>query len=216
MLLLFVFFVGFAAILQVPGLQGADQDLSLLKLSIKTFNPWVVGFIGAAGLLTALVPGSMLLMSAATLLARNVYKPFAKSATDNQIMKLAKILVPVISLLSVYLTLNGGDTIVVLLLMGYSFVTQLFPALITSLMKNNFVTKQGAMVGIIVGELTVLYITVTSSTVGTLFPFLPQMVKELNVGIIALILNIVATVIVSLITQKAYVSVTKKEATELK
>ncbi|NHM30693.1 sodium:solute symporter family protein [Neobacillus terrae] len=215
MLLLFVFFVGFAAILQVKGLEGADQDLSLLKLSIKTFDPWVVGFIGAAGLLTALVPGSMLLMSAATLLARNVYKPFAKNATDNQIMKLAKYLVPVISLLSVYLTLNGGNTIVVLLLMGYSFVTQLFPALIASLMKNNFVTKQGAMVGIIVGELTVLYVTITSSTVGTLFPSLPQMVKDLNVGIIALILNIVAMTIVSVVTQKYSIPLAKKEATDL-
>jgi SSS family solute:Na+ symporter len=211
LLLLFVFFVGFAAILQVPGLEGADQDLSLLLLAIKTFDPWVVGLIGAAGLLTALVPGSMLLMSASTLLARNVYKPFAKSATDNQIMRLAKLLVPAIALLSVFLTLNGGDTIVMLLLMGYSFVTQLFPALIASLMKNNFVTKQGAMVGIVVGELTVLYVTITSSTIGTLFPALPQIVKELNVGIIALILNTVAMVIVSLVTYKSQLQLLKRK-----
>ena len=58
LILLFVFFVGFAAILQVPGLKGPDVDLALFKLSAKTFDPWVVGVIGAAGVLTALVPGS--------------------------------------------------------------------------------------------------------------------------------------------------------------
>ena len=53
LILLFVFFSGFAAILKVPGLTGADIDLSLFKLSIQTFDPWFVGVIGAAGVLTA-------------------------------------------------------------------------------------------------------------------------------------------------------------------
>ncbi|KPD00352.1 putative symporter YodF [Geobacillus sp. BCO2] len=66
LVLLFVFFVGFAAILQVPGLEGSDADLALLKLSVQTFDPWVVGLIGAAGLLTAMVPGSMILMTTST------------------------------------------------------------------------------------------------------------------------------------------------------
>src|SRR5271170_2069227 len=57
LILLFVFLVGFAAILQVPDLKGTDVDLALFKLSVKTFDPWLVGLIGAAGVLTALVPG---------------------------------------------------------------------------------------------------------------------------------------------------------------
>ena len=74
LVLLFVIFTGFAAILQVPGLKGADTDLALLKLSVKTFDPWFVGLIGSAGILTALVPGSMILMASSTLFAKNVYK----------------------------------------------------------------------------------------------------------------------------------------------
>ncbi|WP_026574215.1 sodium:solute symporter family protein [Bacillus sp. UNC438CL73TsuS30] len=215
LLVLFVFFVGFAAIQQVPGLQGSDQDLSLLKLSIMSFNPFIVGLIGAAGLLTALVPGSMLLMAAATSLANNVYKPFAKNATDKRIIKLAKILVPVIALISVYFTLNGGNTIVLLLLMGYSFVTQLFPSMICSLLKKNFVTKQGAIAGIIVGEVTVLYVTITSATVGTLFPSLPQLIKDLNVGIIAMVLNIFVMVIGSLVTKNSSLRLVKQNASKV-
>ncbi|WHY91662.1 sodium:solute symporter [Neobacillus cucumis] len=215
LLVLFVFFVGFAAIQQVPGLQGSDQDLSLLKLSIKSFNPFIVGLIGAAGLLTALVPGSMLLMAASTSLANNVYKPFAKNATDKKIIKLAKILVPVIALISIYFTLNGGNTIVLLLLMGYSFVTQLFPSMICSLSKKNFVTKQGAIAGIIVGEVTVLYVTITSATVGTLFPSLPQLIKDLNVGIIALVLNVFVMVIGSLVTKNSSLQLVKQNASKV-
>ncbi|MCG6197995.1 sodium:solute symporter family protein, partial [Anoxybacillus sp. LAT_38] len=75
--------------------------------------------IGAAGLLTAIVPGSMILMAAATLLAKNVYKVFAPQASDAQISKLAKYLVPVVALISLYFTFAGGSAIVALLLMGY-------------------------------------------------------------------------------------------------
>ena len=68
--ILFVLFAGAAAILQVPELDGGAVDLALFKISTQTFNPVVVGFIGAAGLLTAIVPGSLILMSAATLFAK--------------------------------------------------------------------------------------------------------------------------------------------------
>ncbi|MFY0542872.1 sodium:solute symporter family protein [Brevibacillus sp. H7] len=211
LVLLFVFFVGFAAILQVPGLKGAEGDLSLLRLSIQTFDPWFVGVIGAAGLLTAIVPGSMILMSAATLLAKNVYKVFVPSATDAQISNLAKYLVPVVALISLYFTFTGGDAIVTLLLMGYSLVTQLFPSLFFSLWNRNFVTKQGAAAGIIAGVATVAYITISKSTIGTLFPSLPQAVQDLNVGIIALIINVVVMSVVSLAT-KGSISVDNKKS----
>ncbi|QPA32317.1 sodium:solute symporter family protein [Thermaerobacillus caldiproteolyticus] len=202
LVLLFVFFVGFAAILQVPNLEGSQADLALLRLSIQTFDPWFVGIIGAAGLLTAMVPGSMILMTASTLLAKNVYKAVSPSATDAQISALAKYLVPVIALVSLYFTFQGGNTIVTLLLMGYSLVTQLFPAFVFSLAKNNFVTRQGAFAGIIAGVATVAYITISGTTIGTLFPSLPQAIQDLNVGIVALIANIVVMTVVSLVTTR--------------
>src|SRR5215210_798611 len=74
LIMLFAFFVGFAAVLKVPGLSGEKVDLALLRLSKEEFSAPVVGLIGATGLLTALVPGSMLLMVSSTVLAKNVYK----------------------------------------------------------------------------------------------------------------------------------------------
>src|SRR5262249_21300144 len=87
LILLFVFFVGFAAILQVPGLTGPEIDLSLFRLSLNTFDPWFVGVIGAAGVLTALVPGSMILNAAATLLANNLYRTVRPRAAGPPIAK---------------------------------------------------------------------------------------------------------------------------------
>lgn len=43
----------------------------------------------------------------------------------------------------------------------------------------------------------------TETTIGTLFPALPQAAKDLNVGIVALLLNITVMTAVSLMTRKA-------------
>lgn len=201
LILLFVFFVGFAAILKVPGLKGPAIDLSLLRLSVQTFDPWFVGVIGAAGVLTALVPGSMIMLAAATLLANNVFRYMRTEATDASISLLARLLVPIVAVVSVMFTLRGGATIVALLLMGYSFVTQLFPALIASLLPRNPVTKEGAFAGICVGVATVAAISLSHTTVAALFPRLPGTLQDLNIGIVALALNIVALGVVSAMTR---------------
>lgn len=202
LILLFVFFVGFAAILKVPGLKGPDIDLSLLRLSVQTFDPWFVGVIGAAGLLTALVPGSMILISAATLLANTIFRAVRPDATDATVSRLARLLVPVVAVVSVIFTLQGGTTIVALLLMGYSFVTQLFPTLLASLLPRNPVTPQGAFAGICVGVATVALTSLTHTSVALLFPTLPEALRDLNIGIVALVLNLLALTIVSAATRR--------------
>lgn len=203
LILVLVFMVGFAAILKVPGLTGANVDLALFQLSLQAFPSWFIGIIGATGVLTALVPGSMILMAASTLVANNLYRPMRPAATDAEISRLAKLMVPVMGLVSVYFTLSGGDTIVQLLLMGYTLVTQLFPALIMSLSQRNWVTKQGAMAGIVVGIATVAVMTLQGLTVASFVPGLPDSLRDLNVGIVALTLNVVVMVVVSLATRSA-------------
>jgi SSS family solute:Na+ symporter len=199
LILLFIFFVGFAAILQVPGLKGAAGDLSLLRLVKEAFPPWLVGIVGAAGVLTAMVPGSMLLMTSATVLANNVFPVFQPAATQRQIGTLARAIVPVIAVIALLFTFRGGSAIVSLLLAGYSLVTQLFPALIASLPRRPVVPKEAAATGIIAGVLTVAYLTVSGTTVATLLPALPQWIKDLNVGIVALLVNLAALAVVTFV-----------------
>jgi SSS family solute:Na+ symporter len=202
LILLFVFFVGFAATLKVPGLKGGDIDLSLFRLTLQTFDPWFVGVVGAAGVLTALVPGSMILTTASTLIANDVYRGLLnRQATDASVRKLAQMFVPVVALVAVLFTLHGGETIVALLLMGYSFVTQLFPAVLCSLAPRNRATKQGAFCGIVVGVAVVAVTTIMHLSVGQLLPFLPDALKDVNIGFIALTLNVIVFGIVSALTQ---------------
>ena len=198
LVILFVFFAGFAALLVVPGLAGADADLSLLRVSKATFGEGAVGVIGGAGLLTALVPGSMILIAASTILAQNVYRVLAPSATDRSIAIVARALVPVIAAAAVLFTLRGGHAIVALLLMGYNLVTQLFPALALCVGPRRLISAGAAMAGIVAGELTVAAITISGSSIASLLPAAPQVVKDLNVGIVALIANVVVLSVVTL------------------
>ncbi|AZJ20038.1 sodium:solute symporter [Bacillus wiedmannii bv. thuringiensis] len=201
LILLFAFFVGFATILRMPGLNGSDIDTILLQLSKQAFDPWFVGVIGGAGVLAALVPSSLLLMAISTLLAKNIYQVFNPSVTEMQLGKLVKYLVPFISLVGIYLTFKGGNTLFSLALIAYNFITQLAPPFFASLMRKNFVTKQGAFAGIITGGLLVSIMDLGNISIGKLFPGFPQVIKDLNEGIIALFVNIVVLVIVSLMTK---------------
>jgi SSS family solute:Na+ symporter len=202
LMLLFVFFVGLTALLQVPGLQGDDVDLSLLKLALQTFDPWFVGVIGAAGLLTALVPGSAILTAASTMLANDVYRAAVpRDLSEAAVNRLARLFVPFVTLVGVFFALKGGTTIVGLLLMGYNFIVQFFPAVAFSLMARNPVTRQGAFTGILTGTIALVTLTFTGATLVELFPFLPAALRDVNTGMTALFLNLTVTGIVSAVTQ---------------
>jgi SSS family solute:Na+ symporter len=201
LMLLFIFFVGFAAVLRVPGLEGSEIDLALLKISLVSFNPWFIGIIGAAGVLAALVPGSMILLTASTLLANNVYRILRPGSSDEHIAVSARWIAPCVMLVAIYFTLHGGQTIVSLLLMGYALVTQLFPVLVASLMRNNLVNRAAAFAGISVGVGTVAFVSLTKSSIAGLFPFLPAALKDLNVGVVALVLNVLTLAVVTQLTR---------------
>jgi solute:Na+ symporter, SSS family len=200
LLMLLVYFVGFTALLVVPGLKGGDTNMALLKISVAAFPSWMVGIIGAAGVFTALVPGSLIIMCAATLFSRNFVAALRPRQSDESTVRLAKCLVPVMAAVGCYFAISGSSTIVALLLMGYNFVTQLFPSVVFSLRKRNPVTKEGAAAGIIAGVATVVYFTLAHETIGRLMPGLPDVVKDINVGVVALIVNVVVLTVVSAAT----------------
>ena len=57
----------------------------MFKLAAQQFPPAVVGLIGAAGVFTALVLGSLIAMTAAMLLSKNLIGLLRPEATDAQI-----------------------------------------------------------------------------------------------------------------------------------
>jgi SSS family solute:Na+ symporter len=171
------------------------------------FPQWFVGLIGSAGILCALVPGSMLLIASATTVAKNVVRGVNPDMSDQATATLSKVTVPVIALAGVAFVFAGGQTLVTLLLLGYALVTQLFPALVLALVKPGRVTKQGAMAGIVAGVGMVAAMSFagatpeTSSTVDALIGGLPPFLAQLNLGIVALVVNLVVMVAVSAATR---------------
>ncbi len=183
-----IFFVGFTAILVVPGL--AKGDLALLTIVRQSYPAWFLGIIGAAGALTAMVPAAILILAAATLFAKNFYREMISPAmTDDQVAKLARALVIVITLIALYFAIYSSTTLVNLLLLGYAGVTQFLPGVVFGLYWGR-VTKAGVFTGLATGIALVAYLVLSKQD-----PFL-----GFNAGFIALCVNFVLTVIVSLKT----------------
>ncbi len=186
--LVFIFIAGFAALLVVPGLSSGD--ISLLMLARKTFPAWFLGVIGGAGALTAMVPAAIIILTASTLFAKNVYRPlFAPSMMDGQVAKLAKVMVLVLSLTSFFLALHSSTTLVALLLLGYAGVSQFFPGVVLGL----FWTRASAT-GVAAGLLTGV------ASVSILLLMHRDPLFGVNAGFLALCANFAVTLLVSTVT----------------
>ena len=79
--------------------------------------------------------------------------------------------------------------------MGYSLVTQLFPALVLSLAQRNMATREGATAGILAGVATVAAISLSGANFHHV-AWLPPQVQDLNIGIVALAVNVIVLVVV--------------------
>ncbi|EPL3991391.1 sodium:solute symporter family protein [Providencia stuartii] len=203
LIMLFAFFVGYAAILQIPHLDGSMVDLSLFEIAKTTFSPLIVGLIGAAGMLTALVPGSMLLLTTSNMLAGVVQKALNVSEEKRQSGIYARFMVPLVALVSLYFIFHSNDTLVAIMLLGVNIVAQFFPALLMSFRKHNPMTATGAMAGIIAGVIFLAVTYIEHISLSQLFPWLGKGLEFMNIGIAAFVLNIiVATVVLLLMGRK--------------
>ncbi|WP_425825896.1 sodium:solute symporter family protein [Streptomyces fractus] len=197
--LVMVLVIGFTAVLKVPGLK--DGDLALLSLAKDALPPWLVGLVGVAGMLAALVPGAMLLQSAAMLVAKNIYQTARPATSERTVGRLSRLLVPVLALVAAVLTFRGGEAIAMLLIMAYGFVVQLFPVLVASMWRRNPVTTAGAWAGVCTGVAIVSWTTLTDATSASLLPWAPRPVQDLDVGVVAMVANILVLAVVSAATR---------------
>lgn len=188
--ILLIFMVGFTAVLVIPGLENGD--LSFLSLVNKTYPSWFMGFIGAAGAVTAMVPAAILVLFASALLSKNVYKAgFDPGADDEKVMRLSRFMVIVIMTISLVFALFMPNELVNLLILGYDGVCQFFPGVIFGLFWKK-ASKAGVLSGLVAGIVTAGVLILSGHD-----PFL-----GLNAGFVGLILNVVVTVSVTLVKKK--------------
>lgn len=189
LLLLLIFFAGFSALLVVPGLKGPAADQSYLVLLARYYPAWVLGFVTAAGALCALVPSTALLLSSASVIAKNILGDLFHVALEDGARVIAtRAMVLGIGLLSLVLWLEFRTTLVDLLLLTYNGISQFMPALALGAW-----WKRTSTLGITTGIVLGVTIAVTLAARG-IAPL------GINPGFIGLVVNAAAAVLVSLAT----------------
>jgi len=193
--ILLVFMVGFTALLVIPDLKNGD--MAFLALVNKTYPSWFMGFVGAAGAVTAMVPSAILVLFASTLLAKNVYQTgFNPRASQETVMRLSRFMVLVITTLALIFAVFFPNELVNLLILGYDGVCQFFPGVVLGLFWPK-VTKAGVFSGIVVGTGVVLFLILSHQD-----PFL-----GMNAGFIGLAVNSIITIFVSLIQKPSPIKI---------
>ena len=183
-----MFFVGLAATIVLPGL--ANGDLAMLTLVRKTFPAWFLGVIGGAGALTAMVPAGVMILTAATLFAKNICRPILwPNMTDQQVAKLAKVTVLVITVAALCSAIYSSSTLVALLLLGFGGVAQFFPGVVLGLYSMR-VTMPAVFAGILAGVFVFVALAVSRH----------DPIMGLNAGFVGLCCNAAVVSAVSLLT----------------
>jgi len=181
---------GCAAILIVPQLKNGD--LALLTAVRQTFPPWFLGVLGGAGALTAMVPAAIMILTASTLFAKNIYRPLvAPALSDDQVAKVARIVIAGTTAVALGLALHSSTTLVALLLTAYAGIGQFFPGLVLGLCWKR-VTTFGIFAGLVAGIGLAGYLILTHR----------DPIGGLNAGFVALLVNFTFAVMGSLATPR--------------
>jgi SSS family solute:Na+ symporter len=190
LMILLVYFGGFTALLLVPGLKGAEGDQSFMLVVQKYYSPWVLGFIAASGCLAGLVPASAQILGASSIVSKNLFRDYGIVKTQAGLVRATRILVLIISLLAFSFWYFARQTLVGLLLMSYTGITQFFPGVALSFLPRLRPNSAGVAAGIAVGISTLVIFTARKT--GTLV--------GIHIGVVALILNVIAVFSVSALT----------------
>jgi len=199
LLLVAVFVLGFTARAFDPHLRHHDR--ALLTLVMRTTPSWTGALLGAAGVLTALVPSALLLLTMGSVLS-------AESAGASRRFGLsdvtrARLAVVAITLLAVTVALRSLHGIVFLLLLGYSYVTQLLPAAVSGLRGRPWFGTEGAVAGVLAGVAIVTFALLAPGIWTAFLSALSPALLSWNVGFVALVVNIVVAFAVGRLTGDA-------------
>jgi SSS family solute:Na+ symporter len=174
---------GFASRIEHP-------DHAMLVALVELLPAWVAGAIGAGGLAAAISTASSQILASANLVARNVLqKGLAPGLDDRRTAWIARGLIAPVAGIATVLALAAPDMLVTLLLIGYSGIAQLMPAIACGLFWRR-ATLPGVVAGLGVG----LAVAVVAQLSGWQPPW------GLHAGFLGLVLNVAATITVSLAT----------------
>lgn len=172
-------------------------------LFLTLFPSWFVGFAAAAIAISALVPAAIMSIGAANLFTRNLYKPLiAPNATPEKEASNAKLVSLVVKFGAlIFIIALPTQYAIDMQLLGGVWILQIFPAVVFSLYTRRLTTQ-----GLFLGWLAGIVLGTTLAAMQGLKPVYALHVAGATyptyIGLIALVLNIVVTVVVSALTAK--------------
>ena len=186
-----ILLIGFAAILQFPGVTPADTILPYVLTQIS-LSPLLVGLVCAGALAASMSSGDAILHAAASIGVRDGLKPlFPQYFDDLKERKWIRWGVVLLGLVAYYFAVISEVSLVALLLGAYGGVAQIFPLLVAAFYWKR-ATGAGALAGLLGGLLV--------NIVFLLFPEWKPF--PLHEGIYGLIVNVLLLIGVSHLTQQ--------------
>lgn len=151
----FIVLIGFAALLAGTEPPNGNANAALLQFVSDKYDPWVVGLLAGTGFLLALAPGSVLLLTASSILTRNLVAPLRPGLSEKASLRISQVGLVGIAALAVWISLTQKGSLVNILLGAYSAVGMLAPAVFLGFLWKR-VSATAVFLGIVAGFITLL------------------------------------------------------------
>ncbi len=140
------------------GVEVADPETIFIILSDVLFNPLVTGFLLAAILAAIMSTISSQLLVSSSSLTEDFYGVFfRRNASQRELVTVGRLAVVLVSLVAIYLAYDPDSNVLTLVSNAWAgFGAAFGPLVILSLLWRR-VTRNGALAGMIVGAVTVLF-----------------------------------------------------------
>lgn len=151
----FIILLGFGALLAGTQPEDGDTNAVLLQFVSDGYPTWAVGLFAGTACLLALVPGSVLLLTAGSIFSRNVVLPFRPNLSEHAILLISRLAMVVFAGVAVWLTLGGSKSLVEIGLSAYAAVGMLAPGVFFAFLWPR-ANAGGVFAGIVAGNLALL------------------------------------------------------------
>ncbi|MHA6800114.1 sodium:solute symporter family protein [Bounagaea algeriensis] len=183
--LLFVpILLGLAALFVVPGL--SNSNLAMFRLVVDSMPAWVVGFVGVAGALSAIVPMAVFMLVIGTMWGRSILGAHPRTAPHQK--RLSQLVTFLLGLVALLFTFLSPSTLVQLSVLSYQGLAQMLPVVLASLLWKRM-SRSAAVAGLLAGVSTVIALITTGH----------DTVLGINAGVLGLGINLAVNITLSLL-----------------
>ncbi|HEX4253144.1 MAG TPA: sodium:solute symporter family protein [Pseudonocardia sp.] len=176
--------LGLAATFVVPGLK--NSNLAMFEMIRVEMPAWLLGVIGAAGALSAIVPMAVFMLVIGTMWSRSILGRHPRTAGRQR--ELAQLVTLVAGLLALGMTYVFPNVLVRLSVISYEGLAQVLPLVVLALLWRRM-SMLGATAGMFVGIVIVLVLVVTGND-----PW-----NGINAGALGLVSNLLVTWVATLV-----------------